>query len=85
MITRFASLTSQFTIALLFLFGVAACGGGGGGGGGFIPDEGEEPGEGELSPVTITTTALPNAIDGVQYTTLVQATGGEEPYASTKR
>ncbi|MFT6957495.1 MAG: hypothetical protein ACJAYC_002506 [Halieaceae bacterium] len=37
----------------------------------------------EIGPdlLAITSTALPNAIDGVQYTTLVQATGGKEPYS----
>ena len=42
MITRFAKLTNRLVVALVFLFGIAACGGGGGsgGGGGFIPDDG---------------------------------------------
>jgi len=33
--------------------------------------------------LAITTTALPSAIDGVQYTALVQAAGGKEPYSWT--
>ncbi len=39
--TRFASLTSRLYVALVLLFGIAACGGGGGGsdGGGFLPDD----------------------------------------------
>jgi hypothetical protein len=44
MISRFASLTSRLSVALVFLFGIAACGGGGGGGsdggGGFLPGSG---------------------------------------------
>jgi hypothetical protein len=37
----------------------------------------------EIGPdlLAITSTALPDAVDGVQYTTLVQATGGREPYS----
>jgi hypothetical protein len=41
MLTRFARITSRLSIALTFLFGIAACGGGGGSGGGFIPDTSE--------------------------------------------
>ena len=74
MITRFANLTSQFTVALLFLLGVVACGGGGGGGG-FIPDA-----EDTSTPLTISTTDLPAASAGTDYTALVEATGGDGPY-----
>ena len=43
MITRFANLTSRFAVALVFIFGIAACGGGGGGsgGGGFLGEGGD--------------------------------------------
>lgn len=44
MTSWFASLTSRLSVALVFLFGIAACGGGGGssgdGGGGFLPNSG---------------------------------------------
>ncbi|MFT5710040.1 MAG: hypothetical protein ACI8QT_000728 [Halioglobus sp.] len=33
--------------------------------------------------LAITSTALPNAIDGIQYTALLEAAGGKEPYAWT--
>ena len=42
MMTRFASLTSRLSVALVLLFAIAACGGGGGGGdngGGFLPSD----------------------------------------------
>jgi len=69
-------------MAVIFaiLFAVAACGGGGSGDNGFIPDNSDSGGD-TGTPLAIATTALPNAIDGVQYTTSVQADGGEEPYS----
>ncbi|MCR9183767.1 MAG: hypothetical protein NXH81_00065 [Halieaceae bacterium] len=43
MITRFATLTSRFTLGLALLMSLYACGGGGGGGGGgFLPEPGED-------------------------------------------
>ncbi len=77
MITRVANLTSRLTIALLFLFGIAACGGGGGGSGGFIPDG--DGGDG--TPLSIVTTDLPVAAAGADYTALVEADGGDAPYS----
>ena len=78
MITRFATLTTRLSVAFAVLFTIAACGGGNGGSG-FFPDGGGGAG----NPVTITTTALANAIDGIVYTELVVADGGEEPYSWT--
>ena len=75
MITRFATLTTRLSVAFAVLFTIAACGGGNGGGG-FFPDD---PGE----PVTIITTALPSAVDGITYVQLVNADGGELPYSWT--
>jgi hypothetical protein len=75
MITRFATLTTRLSAAFALLFTIAACGGGNGGGG-FFPDD---PGE----PITIITTALPSAVDGITYVQLVNADGGELPYSWT--
>ena len=75
MINRFATFTSRLSVALTILFTVSACGGGGGGG--FIPKDGE------TDPVTITTTELPEASAGADYTALVEATGGRSPYTWT--
>ena len=75
MITRFATLTTRLSVAFAVLFTIAACGGGNGGSG-FFPDD---PGE----PVTIITTALPSAVDGITYVQLVNADGGELPYSWT--
>ena len=80
MITRFASLYGRLLAAFAILSLVAACGGGGGGGSFFDPDAGKPPPV-VNDPVTITTTGLPDAIDGLQYTTVVQATGGDGSYS----
>ena len=77
MINRFATFTSRLSVALTILFTVSACGGGGGGG--FIPKD--DDGNPVEDLPAITTTALPSAIEGVQYTALVEASGGIEPYS----
>ncbi len=71
MITRFASFTSQLAAAFAILFTLAACGGGGGGGGSFVPDE--------SVPIEIITASLPPVEDS-PYTTILEASGGSEPY-----
>jgi hypothetical protein len=73
MITRFASLTGRLTVAIAVLFTLAACGGGGGSGS-FIPDE--------STPIAITTTTLP-PVETSPYTTILEASGGSEPYTWT--
>lgn len=79
MITRFASLSGRLLVAAVFLFTMTACGGGGGSGDGFY-----NPGDGDgTSPLTITTSELPEASAGVDYTALVEAAGGKAPYAWT--
>ena len=79
MITRFATLTTRLSVAFALLFTIAACGGGNGGGG-FFPGGG---GGGVGNPVTIITTSLANAVEGIPYSGLVVADGGEEPYSWT--
>lgn len=73
MTTRLATLTRRLTAAFTILFALAACGGGGGGGS-FIPDE--------STPIAITTTSLP-PVTASPYTTILEATGGSEPYTWT--
>jgi hypothetical protein len=78
MITRFATLSSRLLVAFAIQFMVAACGGGGGGSDFYNPDDGNSV---DTDPLTITTTGLPNAIDGVQYNAVVEAAGGTESYS----
>jgi hypothetical protein len=73
MTTRLATLTCRLSAAFAILFTLAACGGGGGGGS-FIPDE--------STPIAITTTSLP-PVETSPYTTILEATGGSEPYTWT--
>ena len=73
MTTRLATLTRRLAVAFAILFTLAACGGGGGGGS-FIPDE--------STPIAITTTSLPPVTES-PYTTILEATGGSEPYTWT--
>ena len=61
-------------MAFAILFTLAACGGGGGGSGSFVPDE--------STPIAITTTSLP-PVETSPYTTILEATGGSEPYTWT--
>ena len=74
MTTRLATQICRLWVAFAILLTLAACGGGGGGGGSFIPDE--------STPIAITTTALP-AVEASPYTTILEATGGSEPYTWT--
>lgn len=74
MTTRLATLICRLSVAFAILFTLAACGGGGGGGGSFIPDE--------STPIQITTTSLPPVLDS-PYTTILEASGGSEPYTWT--
>ncbi|MEH6517440.1 MAG: putative Ig domain-containing protein [Halioglobus sp.] len=79
MITWLANLSNKLLLIISMVLALAACGGGGGGGngGGFLPDNGGEDGP----PLTITTTTLPTAAAGADYTALVEADGGTEPYS----
>jgi hypothetical protein len=81
MIIRGATLFSRLAVTFAVLFSLIACGGGGGGSSFYDPDNGNSGGGGTSDPLTITTTALPNAIDGVQYTAVVQAAGGNDSYS----
>ncbi|MCB1688203.1 MAG: hypothetical protein KDI33_06950 [Halioglobus sp.] len=74
MTTRLATLTRRLAVAFAILFTLAACGGGGGGSGSFVPDE--------STPIAITTTSLP-PVETSPYTTILEATGGSEPYTWT--
>ncbi len=76
MINRDATLISRLTVLCMLLFVVTACGGGGGDSGFLPPDDPDV-----TSDLAITTTALPNAVDGSAYTALVEADGGAKPYA----
>lgn len=73
MITRFVSLSSRLAAVFAILFTIAACGGGGGSGS-FIPDD--------SAPIEIITTSLP-PVDASPYTTILEASGGSEPYTWT--
>jgi hypothetical protein len=74
MTTRLATLTSRLSAAFVILFTIAACGGGGGGEGSFFPDE--------SAPIEIITTSLP-PVEESPYTTILEASGGSEPYTWT--
>lgn len=79
MIIRGANHISRLAVIFTALFVFTACGGGGGGGGGdfYNPDGGG----GTSTPLTITTTGLPNAIEGIKYNAVVEAAGGKESYS----
>ena len=76
MITRFATLCSRLSVAFIFLFTVLACGGGGGGSS-FYDSDSNNP----VASLTIATTALAAAITGVEYSELLEASGGEGSYS----
>ncbi|MDC0361912.1 hypothetical protein OAN12_02610 [Halioglobus sp.] len=79
MIIRGAHITSRLAIFFTIVLTLIACGGGGGGGTFYDPDEGG--GSDPVPPLAIATTALSNAIAGVQYNAVLEATGGKEPYS----
>lgn len=81
MIIRGATLFSRLAVIFAVLFTLIACGGGGGGSSFYDPDKGNSGGGGTSDPLTITTTGLPDAIDGVPYSAVVQATGGSGSYS----
>jgi hypothetical protein len=81
MIIRGATLISRLAVIFAVLFTLIACGGGGGGSSFYDPDGGGSGGGGTSDPLTITTTGLPDAIDGVPYSAVVQAAGGTESYS----
>jgi hypothetical protein len=74
MTTRLATLTCRLSAAFVILFTIAACSGGGGGGGSFYPEE--------SAPIEIITTSLP-PVESSPYTTILEASGGSEPYTWT--
>lgn len=69
MTIRSSTLFGRLASLCALLFVLAGCGGGGGG---FLADNTE---------LAITTTGLPEASAGKDYTALVEATGGNPPYA----
>ncbi|MFV0278131.1 MAG: putative Ig domain-containing protein, partial [Parahaliea sp.] len=78
MIIRFATLIGRLSAFFAILALVSACGGGGGsssGGGGFLPDQ-------SSPPLQIATNDLP-AVTESPYNTVLEATGGREPYTWT--
>ena len=76
MITRFATLCSRLSVAFILFFTVIACGGGGGGSSFYDPDSNNP-----VPSLTIATTALAAAITGVEYSELLEASGGEGSYS----
>ena len=76
MTIRGTTLIGRLPALCTFLFAFTACGGGGGDSGFLPPDDPDV-----TVDLAITTTALPNAVDGIAYTALVEADGGAKPYA----
>lgn len=76
MIIRGTTLIGRLAAVFTLLLAFTACGGGGGDSG-FLPPDVPDV----TTDLAITTTALPNAVDGIAYTALVEADGGIKPYA----
>lgn len=76
MIIRGTTLIGRLAAIFTLLLAFTACGGGGGDSG-FLPPDVPDV----TTDLAITTTALPNAVDGIAYTALVEADGGTKPYA----
>jgi len=75
MTIRGTTLIGRLAALCTLLFAFTACGGGGGDSGFLPPDDPDV-----TIDLAITTTALPNAVDGIAYTALVEADGGAKPY-----
>jgi hypothetical protein len=75
MTIRGTTLIGRLAALCTLLFAFTACGGGGGDSGFLPPDEPDVTIE-----LAIATTALPNAIDGIRYTAVIEGRGGEKPY-----
>lgn len=80
MITQFSGFAQRLVTLFALTITLTACGGGGGGSsesGGFLGDSGNK---GDTAPLAITTTALPEAVEGQKYTAIIDAQGGTSPY-----
>ena len=75
MTTRGTTLLGRLAALCTLLFAFTACGGGGGDSGFLPPDDPDV-----TIDLAIATTALPDAIDGISYTALIEGVGGEKPY-----
>ena len=75
MTTRGTTLLGRLAALCTLLFAFTACGGGGGDSGFLPPDDPDV-----TIDLAITTTALPNAVDGIAYTAVIEGVGGEKPY-----
>ena len=75
MTTRGTTLLGRLAALCTLLFAFTACGGGGGDSGFLPPDDPDV-----TIDLAIATTALPDAIDGISYTALIEGVGGENPY-----
>ena len=75
MTIRGTTLIGRLAALCTLLFVFTACGGGGGDSGFLPPDDPDV-----TIDLAITTTALPNAVDGIAYTAVIEGVGGEKPY-----